>query len=31
LPKAAIEVEDKGAGHVIVTLTERLAIEKGLV
>ncbi len=31
LPKEAIEIERKGGVTVVVTLPERLAIEKGLV
>lgn len=31
LPKQAIEIERKGGVTVVVTLTERLATEKGLV
>lgn len=31
LPKAAVEIERKGGVDVVVTLPERLAIEKGLV
>lgn len=31
LPKSAVEVEENGRGIVVVTIPERLAIEKGLL